>query len=115
LEAPAELVNGEVFNVGAAEERSILQNAELILYQLGKSHDLISFVPDRLGHVRRHAVDSAKLTRTLDWQAQIPFQDGITSTIDWYRTHTSWLEQVLARQDTFLSRALALAEISAER
>ncbi len=27
LEAPSELVNGEVFNVGAAEERSILENA----------------------------------------------------------------------------------------
>jgi dTDP-glucose 4,6-dehydratase len=115
LEAPAELVNGEVFNVGASEERSILQNAELIVDQLGKSHDLIGFVPDRLGHVRRHAVDSSKLARTLGWQAQVQFQDGITSTIDWYRTNTSWLDQVLARQDTFLNHALALAEISAER
>ena len=115
LEAPAELVNGEVFNVGAAEERSILENAQAILDHLGKSHDLITFVPDRLGHVRRHAVDSAKLQRTLGWQPQVRFQEGIASTIDWYRTHTEWLEHVFARQDSFLNRALALAETPAGR
>jgi dTDP-glucose 4,6-dehydratase len=110
LEAPAELVNGEVFNVGASEERSIVDNAQVILDRLGKSHDLISFVPDRLGHVVRHAVDTTKLTTTLGWQPQIRFQEGIDSTIDWYRTHTSWLEHVYSREDSFLNQALALAE-----
>ena len=110
LEAPAELVDGEVFNVGVAEERSILENAQSILDCLGKSHDLITFVPDRLGHVRRHAVDSAKLERTLGWQSRVRFQEGITSTIGWYRTHTEWLAHVFARHDSFLNQALALAE-----
>ncbi|HEX9057666.1 MAG TPA: dTDP-glucose 4,6-dehydratase, partial [Ktedonobacterales bacterium] len=110
LTAPAEKVHGEVFNVGAAEERSILENAQLILDTLGKSRDLITFVPDRLGHVRRHAVDSTKLRTELGWEARERFDQGIAETIEWYRANGEWLEHLLARQDSFLDGALALAE-----
>jgi dTDP-glucose 4,6-dehydratase len=113
LQAPADLVNGEVFNVGAAEERSILQNAQLVLDLLGKSHDLIRFVPDRLGHVRRHAVDSAKLRKALGWTASVRFEEGLAETVEWYRTHSDWLAALLARRDAFLSDALALADTAA--
>lgn len=109
LEAPEADVLGEVFNVGAAEERSILENAQLVLDLLGKPHDLITFVPDRLGHVRRHAVDSTKLTARLGWRPTIPFERGMAETVTWYQTHTEWLDHVIARKDTFLDRALALA------
>lgn len=112
LLAPAAIVHGEVFNIGAAEERSILENAQLILDLLGKSRDRITFVPDRLGHVRRHAVDSSKLIERLGWEAQIQFDTGIADTVAWYRTHREWLGAVLARQDAFLHNALALAESS---
>jgi dTDP-glucose 4,6-dehydratase len=110
LESPSELVDGEVFNIGGAQERSILENAEKILDVLGKPHELISLVPDRWGHVHRHAVDSSKLASTLGWHPDIDFEQGIQSTIAWYQTHAGWLEQVLARPDSFLKQALALAE-----
>lgn len=110
LLAPAECVHGEVFNVGAAEERSILENARLILDLLGKPQDLITFVPDRLGHVLRHAVDSSKLQERLGWEAHIRFEEGIAETVAWYRDHRDWLAAVLARKDAFLDQALALAE-----
>ncbi len=113
LQAPADLVNGEVFNVGAAEERSILQNAQFVLDLLGKPHDLIRFVPDRLGHVRRHAVDSAKLRKALGWTASVRFEEGLAETVEWYRTHSDWLAALLARRDAFLSDALALADKAA--
>jgi dTDP-glucose 4,6-dehydratase len=113
LQAPADLVDGEVFNVGAAEERSILQNAQLVLDLLGKPRDLIRFVPDRLGHVRRHAVDSAKLRNALGWAASMRFEEGLAETVEWYRTHSDWLAVLLARQDTFLSDALVLADVTA--
>jgi dTDP-glucose 4,6-dehydratase len=112
LEAPRELVDGEVFNIGGDEERSILANAELILDILGRTHDLISFVADRSGHVQRHAVDSSKLQKCLGWRPGVQFAAGIESTISWYRGHPEWLEHVLARQDGFLRHALALAEIT---
>jgi dTDP-glucose 4,6-dehydratase len=109
LEAPAGDVLGEVFNVGAAEERSILENATLVLDLVGKPHDLITFVPDRLGHVQRHAVDSSKLTTRLGWQPRIPFERGMAETVRWYQTHPDWLAHLMARSDGFLDRALALA------
>lgn len=112
LAARADQVLGEVFNVGAAEERSILENARLVLELLGKPQDLITFVPDRLGHVLRHAVDSSKLTQRLGWQPQVGFREGMAQTVDWYRTNTDWLNAVFARKDGFLDSALALAESS---
>jgi dTDP-glucose 4,6-dehydratase len=113
LEAPGEQVDGEVFNIGGAEERSILANAELILDILGLPHDLINFVADRSGHVRRHAVDSSKLQQRLGWRPSTRFLSGIDSTISWYKNNGVWLDGILARQDSFLQGALALAEITA--
>jgi dTDP-glucose 4,6-dehydratase len=111
LEAPGELVDGEIFNIGGAEERSILENAELILDLMGKSRDLIGFVPDRPGHVRRLSVDSTKLKTTLGWQPSIRFREGITSTIEWYMSHSTWLERIFARQDTYRDRAPAQSSL----
>ena len=115
LLAPGERVHGEVFNVGAAEERSILDNARLVLELLGKPQSLITFVPDRLGHVRRHAVDSNKLSETLGWEPRVTFEQGLAATVRWYQDKGAWLEHLLARQDGFLTEALALAETSPVR
>ena len=108
LQAPAQQVVGEVFNIGASEERSILENARRIVALTGASERLITFVEDRLGHVRRHAVDSAKLQRTLGWQPQVTFDTGLAETVAWYRDHPEWLARVLERRDAFLGAALSL-------
>ena len=110
LLAPAERVDGEVFNVGADEERSVLDNARLVLELLGKPESLIQLVPDRLGHVRRHAVDSTRLRERLGWRPTIRFRAGLAETVAWYQTHAEWLAGVLAREDGFLHQARALAE-----
>jgi dTDP-glucose 4,6-dehydratase len=113
LGAPADAVEGEVFNIGATEERSVLENAEAVLDLLGKPRDLITFVPDRLGHVRRHAVDSTKLGERLAWAPRVRFAEGLAETVRWYRENQGWLDAVLARKDDFLTAALALAESGA--
>lgn len=106
LHADATLVNGEIFNIGAAEERSTLQNAIAVLDSLGKSHELIHFVPDRLGHVRRHAVDISKIRRVISWQPQISFSSGLLQIIQWYRENYAWIELLKARDDNLLRQAL---------
>ncbi|HEY7126445.1 MAG TPA: dTDP-glucose 4,6-dehydratase [Ktedonobacterales bacterium] len=108
LHAPAELVEGQVFNIGGGAERSILQNAEAVLEILGKPQSLLRFVPDRPGHVLRHAVDSTKLRQTLSWEPEVPFEEGLRQTISWYASQHTWLDDILARRNTFLERALAL-------
>lgn len=101
-------VVGEVFNIGAAEEYSILENAHTILRVLGKPESLLTYVPDRLGHVRRHAVNSEKLQKKLGWQPTVKFESGIVETIEWYRANPTWIEHLLSRKDSFLDNALTL-------
>lgn len=108
LHADAAIVSGEIFNIGTGEERTILQNAITVLDILGKSHGLIRFVPDRPGHVRRHAVDSSKIRQVVGWQPQITFLCGIVKTIHWYRQNSAWVENIRGQDDDFLHKAMRL-------
>jgi dTDP-glucose 4,6-dehydratase len=91
-------VEGEVFNVSSGRELSVLQIADRILRALGKSGDLLEFVPDRLGGVRRHAVDSAKLRSSLGWRPSHPFEEAMARTIDWYVRNESWWKPIRSGQ-----------------
>jgi len=85
---------GEVYNVGAANERTNRQLTELILRALGKPLALIRYVTDRLGHDRRYALDATKLQRELGWQPTRPFEDALQQTIAWYRDNPAWWQRV---------------------
>ena len=83
-------VEGEVFNIGASEEHSVTEIASTILKTLGKPKSLLTRVPDRPGHVGRHAVDSRKIRSKLRWKPSLSFAEGLEETIRWYREHESW-------------------------
>lgn len=85
---------GEVYNVGAANERTNRQLTELILRALGKPLALIRYVTDRLGHDRRYALDATKLQRELGWQPTRTFEDALQQTIAWYRDNPAWWQRV---------------------
>lgn len=106
LTAPAQQVLGEVFNIGAGEERSILDNARAVLDILSLSQERVAHVQDRLGHGSRIVLDASKLRDRLGWQPRWPFQEGLKQTVAWYADNALWLEHVLARRDAFLERAL---------
>lgn len=108
LDAPAEIVVGEVFNIGTDEERSVIDNAKAIKRLLPESHPYspIVHVEDRKGAVHRLAVDSTKLCERLGWVPQISFEDGLASTVQWYIQNEAWLKHVLERGDAFLHNAL---------
>jgi len=55
--------------------------------------ELIRFVTDRPGHDRRYAIDSAKITRELGWQAEVGFEAGLRRTIEWYLSNPKWVDQ----------------------
>ena len=46
--------------------------------------DLITFVPDRLGHDKRYAINYDKLKHELNWEAKFDFRHALSITIDWY-------------------------------
>ncbi len=92
---------GEIYNVGARQDMPNLEIVRLILKELGKGEELITFVKDRPGHDRRYAIDSSKLESRLGWRPEIPFGHGMKETIDWYRNNPSWVEHV--RSGAYLS------------
>lgn len=85
---------GEVYNVGGNNERSNLELVRAILFALGKSVDLISFVKDRPGHDRRYAIDSSKIRKELGWEPTYSFASGIAETIEWNMKNQEWLSRI---------------------
>ena len=85
---------GEVYNIGADEERTNLEITETILRALDKEVSLIRHVKDRPGHDRRYAIDSSKIRRELDWRPETSFSDGMERTVAWYTSNESWWKKV---------------------
>jgi dTDP-glucose 4,6-dehydratase len=65
----------------------------VILALTGKGEELIQYVKDRLGHDRRHSVDSTKI-KALGWSAEVGFEDGLARTVEWYRRNEGWWRKI---------------------
>lgn len=85
---------GEVYNFGGRTEMTNIALTKLLLKLLGKSENLIEYVKDRPGHDLRYAIDCDKAERELGWKPQIPFEQGLQETINWYRTNKSWVQRI---------------------
>jgi dTDP-glucose 4,6-dehydratase len=84
---------GEVYNIGADQEKNNLELTRAILDGMGAGEDSIQFVPDRLGHDLRYSLDSSKL-RELGWEPSYDFETGLEVTIEWYRSHSDWWQPI---------------------
>ncbi len=87
---------GEVYNVGGHNEMRNIDIVKLIIHELGKSEDLITYVTDRKGHDLRYAIDPTKIHNELGWLPETKFQDGIKKTIAWYLDNRSWWEEIIS-------------------
>jgi len=102
---------GESYNIGGNNEKtnieivdticSILEqlrpaadNPRLRQKKIGSYGQLKTFVPDRLGHDRRYAIDANKSERELEWTAKHDFASGMQATIRWYLENRAWCEAV---------------------
>lgn len=88
--------SGQVYNIGGSNERTNLEIVNLIVEELGKSKDIITHVPDRMGHDRRYAIDNTKITTQLGWQPAYSFQTGMVRTIRWYLEHRDWMARIVS-------------------
>ena len=86
--------SGEVYNVGSNDLLSNLEVVDRILSLVGKGRELVTFVPDRPGHDRRYALDSTKI-RNLGWAPQVPFDEGLASTVSFYLGNEDWWREQL--------------------
>jgi len=86
--------SGEVYNFGGRCEKTNLDLTTTLLDLLGKPHSLIKYVKDRPGHDRRYAIDCSKAERELGWAPKWTFENGIRSTIEWYKKNTAWTDGI---------------------
>jgi len=84
---------GEVYNIGADNEKTNKEITELILKELGKDESWIEYVKDRPGHDRRYALDSAKLKK-LGWKPKYNFETAMQETINWYKNNLDWWKKI---------------------
>jgi dTDP-glucose 4,6-dehydratase len=83
---------GETYNIGGCNDwknLDIVYRICMILTELtGNSVDmftrLLRFVPDRLGHDWRYAIDAMKIQRELSWSPRETFETGLRKTVQWY-------------------------------
>ena len=87
--------NGEIYNIGAQNEKSNLEVVNLILEIMEKPKDLITFVEDRPGHDLRYALNTDKIMSELDWKPKTSFEKGIEDTIEWYLENKEWWQNML--------------------
>ena len=85
---------GQVYNIGAENERPNLDVVRAILKHTGRDESLLRYVPDRPGHDRRYAMDSRKIRAELGWTPRRRFEEGLADTVDWYRDNQPWCQRV---------------------
>jgi dTDP-glucose 4,6-dehydratase len=94
---------GETYNVGGWNEKpniEVVRTLCALLDELqpradGQSYATqMTFVKDRLGHDRRYAIDARKLERELGWRPEETFETGVRKTVQWYLSHSDWVEEV---------------------
>jgi dTDP-glucose 4,6-dehydratase len=86
--------SGEVYNIGARNERRNIDVVRSLLDALEKPHSLIKFVVDRPGHDRRYAIDPTRAETQLGWRPRLSWEEGLDRTIDWYRNNAAWVDHI---------------------
>jgi dTDP-glucose 4,6-dehydratase len=84
---------GEVYNIGADNEKANIHITRTILKLLGRPESLIKLVQDRPAHDRRYALNSSK-TKKLGWKTSYEFEEAIKETVDWYMNNEDWWRKI---------------------
>ncbi len=87
-------ISNQIINIGSGKATSILEMAKNILKIIGKSEELIKFIGERPGQVDLHIASIDKAKELLNWQAEIGLEEGLSQTIEWYKSNKTWWEEL---------------------
>ena len=85
---------GEIYNIGAGNEKTNIEIANLVLEVLNKTKSLIEFVTDRSGHDFRYSLNYEKI-RDLGWMPRYRFKKAMEETIRWYKDNEWWWRSLI--------------------
>lgn len=86
--------SGETYCIGTENEQPNIAIVKKVLELTGRDESLIKYVKDRPGHDRRYAIDPTKIKTELGWKPLIDWEQGIASTVEWYKENQTWLERI---------------------
>ena len=93
---------GTTYNIGGGNQRSNFEVVRLVCELLDTMApeskfcphiQLLQYVPDRLGHDRRYAIDARKIGRELEWRPEETFESGLRKTVAWYLANPVWVRE----------------------
>jgi dTDP-glucose 4,6-dehydratase len=89
--------SGEVYHIGGGTELTNRALIDKLLEACGATWDSVRYLPDRKGHDRRYSLSIDKISRELGYVPQISLEEGLASTINWYRQNREWWEPLKQR------------------
>lgn len=78
-------ISGEVVNIGGSEYRSVEELSNIILKQLGKSDDFVTYLSEDVHNIVNKRPNIEKAKKLLNHNPTISLEDGITQTLDWMK------------------------------
>lgn len=104
---------GQSYAFGSGEETANLAMVEMLCELVdaelgrpaGTSRALVRFVPDRLGHDFRYAIDSGKARSQLGWRPERSLREQLAQTVRWYIASDAWRAAVQSEEHARFQRA----------
>jgi UDP-glucuronate 4-epimerase len=75
------------FNIGSGEETNMLDLIRIIEQKLGRKIER-EFGPEKVGDIKRSALDPTKAKNVLGWRPQTTLEEGIEKTLNWSKGGT---------------------------
>lgn len=85
MDAPREVASGRVYNVGNADERTILDFARIVKAVTG-SDVAVEHRPALVEDPARRCPDLTRIRTEIGWEPRVPLEEGLRRTVAWFRT-----------------------------
>jgi len=77
---------GEVYNIGGQEFRSVEELSNIVLNYVGKSNELVEYLPEDKHNVLNKRPDIERAIKAFDHDPKTPLEVGVPKTLEWMKT-----------------------------
>jgi UDP-glucose 4-epimerase len=89
--AEASKVAGKVINVATGRRTDLYQTFLILKKLIGYAGD-VKYGPERAGDVKHSLADISRAEQFLDYKPTVDFEEGLSRTVEWYRSHEPKLQ-----------------------